>query len=55
MEAEDFEKIREIMDRADVPYKERTAFILDSVNGEVILIDCSLSEEQAKELGWIEQ
>ena len=54
MNLEDFEKIRDIFEKAAVPYEDRTAFILDRVNDLVILIDCPLSVEQAKELGWVE-
>ena len=51
---EDFERLREILDRASVPLEDRTAFILDRVNDVIIHIDCPLSEEQARELGWVE-
>jgi len=51
---EDFEKIRDIFEKAVVPMGERTAFILDRVNDVIIHIDCPLSEEQARELGWVE-
>ena len=55
MNLEDFEKIRDILDKSAVPYEERTAFILDRVHDEIILLDYPLSVEQAKELGWVEQ
>jgi len=51
---DDFERLREILDRASVPLEDRTAFILDRVNDVIIHIDCPLSEEQARELGWVE-
>ena len=55
MNLEDFKKIRDILDKAVIPHEDRSAFILDRVNDVIVHIDCPLSGEQAKELGWVEQ
>ena len=55
MKIEDFESVRDILDKANVPTDDRSAFVLDRVNDVIIHIDLPISEEQAKELGWVEQ
>ena len=54
LNTEDFLKLRDILDKANVPTDDRSAFVLDRVNDVIIHIDLPISEEQAKELGWVE-